>query len=107
MVINVGPAEEAEAVSEADASRRLNAAARTARAADRQRRAALLAAGFVALARLARDRRFQEGVLTLVIGIAAAAALARENQARSLARLVAWDQRQKVRQLRKVTKSHR
>ncbi len=106
MVINVGPAEEAEAeaVPEADTSRRLNAAAR---AADRRRRAALLAAGFVALARLARDRRFQEGVLTVVIGIAAAAALARENQARSLARLVAWDQRQKLRQVRKVTKSHR
>jgi hypothetical protein len=36
----------------------------------------------------------------LAIGLAAAAALARENQARSLARLAAWDQRQNLRQSR-------
>ena len=106
MVINAGPAEEAEVAPEAG-SRRRNAAARTARAADRRRRAALLAAGLVALGRLPRDRQFQERVIMLVIGIAAAAAIARENQARSLARLAAWDQRQKLRQLRQVAKSQR
>src|SRR6266536_3628698 len=38
--------------------------------------------------------------MAVASGLAAAAALARENQARSLARLVAWDQRQNLRQSR-------
>ena len=65
------------------------------RAADRRRHAALVAATLVALARLPRDRRFQERAIMIVIALAAAAALARESNARSvarLARLIAWDQ---------------
>ena len=67
---------------------------------DRRRHAALFATVLVALARLPRDKRFQERAITLVIALAAAAALARESQARSLARLAAWDKRRNQRDLR-------
>jgi hypothetical protein len=74
-----------------------NVSARSVLAADRRRRAVLFAAVLVALARVPRNRRFQEHAITLAIGLAAAAAIGRENQARTLARLAAWDQRQNLR----------
>jgi hypothetical protein len=74
------------------------------RAAERRRRAVLIAAVLVALARLPRDRRFQEHVLTLAVVLAAAAAIGRENQARALARLVTWDERQYQRYLSTLRK---
>jgi len=74
------------------------------RAADRRRRAVLVAAVLVALARLPRDRRFQEHVLTLAVVLAAAVAIGRENQARALARLITWDERQYQRYLSTLKK---
>jgi hypothetical protein len=74
------------------------------RAAERRRRAVLVAAVLVALARLPRDRRFQEHVLTLAVVLAAAVAIGRENQARALARLITWDERQYQRYLSTLKK---
>ncbi len=79
--------------------------ARSVRAADRNRRVALAGVVVVALARLPRDKRFQETVITLVIGLAALAAIARESQARSIARLAAWDERRHQRDLHTVKQS--
>ncbi len=79
--------------------------ARPVRAADRHRRAALVGVVVVALARLPKDKRFQETVITVVIALAALAALARESQARSIARLAAWDQRRNQRDLRPVKRA--
>lgn len=76
-----------------------NISARSMRAAERRRRAVLFAAMLVALGRLPRDRRFQEHAITLAIVVAAVASLGRENQARTLARLAAWDRRQYERYL--------
>jgi len=64
----------------------------------------LVAAVLVALARLPRDRRFQEHVLTLAVVLAAAVAIGRENQARALARLITWDERQYQRYLSTLKK---
>jgi hypothetical protein len=55
----------------------------------------------VALAALARhlaSRRFVTQVITGAIVLAAVADLLRENQARSVARLVTWDRKQLLRQ---------
>jgi hypothetical protein len=47
----------------------------------------------VAVARFLGSRRFLERVVVGAIGLAALASLARENQARTLARVAAWDRR--------------
>ena len=57
------------------------------------RNAVIAVIGLVAVARLPLDKGAQRTALTIAIGVAAVASLARENQAASLARLVAWDQR--------------
>ena len=67
---------------------------RAVRAHERRRRVVLAAAALLAVARVPRDRRFQEHVLTLAVVLAAVAALGREGQARALARLISWDDRQ-------------
>ena len=81
-----------------------NGSAWSVRAAERRRRAVLVAVVLVALARVPRDRRFQEHVLMLAIVLAAIASLGKENQARALARLIAWDERQYQRYLSTVKK---
>ncbi|HBW21604.1 MAG: hypothetical protein ACLPN6_26380 [Streptosporangiaceae bacterium] len=63
------------------------------RAADRGQQVALIVIGVAVLAHLPRERRTWQHAIMLAIGLAAAAGLAQESQARSLARLVAWDQR--------------
>ncbi len=81
-----------------------NRSAWSVRAAERRRRAVLVAVVLVALARVPRDSRFQEHVLTLAIVLAAVASMGKESQARALARLIAWDDRQYQRYLSTVKK---
>jgi hypothetical protein len=57
------------------------------------RNAVIAVIGLAVVARLPLDKGVQRTALTIAIGLAAVASLARENQAASLARLVAWDQR--------------
>jgi hypothetical protein len=56
--------------------------------------------GGAAAARIARDRRTYERVIIFALVLAAAAGIARDNQARSVARLAAWDKRRTLRELR-------
>jgi hypothetical protein len=100
MIPNIGIARYARAASEMRISRRPDRPVRRLRAASRRRDAVIVVIGLAAVARLPWDSRTQQHAIMLAIGLAAAAALARENQARSLARLVAWDQRQNLRQSR-------
>jgi len=50
-----------------------------------------------ALVHLLRDRRFQQNVIVGIIVLAALSGLARENRARNIARLVAWDKKRELR----------
>ncbi len=58
--------------------------------------------GVAVAARIARDPRTYERLLVFAIAAAAAAGLARESQARSMARLIAWDKQRAMRELRRV-----
>ena len=69
---------------------------------ERQRRAVRLRIGLAMAGSAVRSHRVQETVIIAVIGGAALARLARENQIRALARLVAWDKRQGLRERRKA-----
>jgi hypothetical protein len=71
-----------------------------ARPSKRWQRAILLAIGMAAIARLPWDSRSQQHAVMFAIVLAALAALAHEDQARSFARLAAWDRRRKLRYLR-------
>lgn len=73
--------------------------ARAVRAHEHRRRAVLIAAALLAAARVPRDRRFQEHVLTLAVVLAAAVSIGKQSQARALARLISWDERQYQRYL--------
>jgi hypothetical protein len=73
-------------------------AARRSRAARRNRRMALLRIGLGLLL----SSRFLVHVIAGVIGLAALAGLARENEARTVVRLAAWDKQQKLRHQRTV-----
>jgi hypothetical protein len=70
--------------------------ARRPRSVHRGQRAALFR---IALGLLA-SRRFHEQVILVIIAVAALVRLARENQARNIARLGAWDRRQAMRRQR-------
>jgi hypothetical protein len=63
----------------------------------RQRRAIVASVELTALARHLASRRFMAQVVTGAIVLAAVAELLRENEARNVARLVAWDQRRHLR----------
>ncbi len=67
--------------------------ARQIEAARRRRRRAW----FMVVLAVLRTPGFHEAVIVAVIALAAAAGLAKENQARALVRLAAWDKRQAVR----------
>jgi hypothetical protein len=67
---------------------------------NRQRHWVILGIQLGALARFLGSSRFREYVIVGAIGVAALAALGRESQERSVARLVAWDQRRAARELR-------
>jgi hypothetical protein len=64
----------------------------------RQRRTIVASVELTALARHLASRRFMSQVITGAIVLAAVAELLRENQARSVARLVAWDRKRSLRQ---------
>jgi hypothetical protein len=64
----------------------------------RQRRAIVASVELTALARHLASRRFMAQVITGAIVLAAVAELLRENEARGVARLAAWDQRRHLRQ---------
>jgi hypothetical protein len=62
--------------------------------ANSQRHVIVAAIGLAALAHRAHESRSTQHVIMGVIGLAAVAGLARASQARSFARLAAWDKRQ-------------
>ena len=70
--------------------------AREARAS-REHRLIVLGIELKALLNLLRSPRFQRNVITGLIGLAALARLSKESQARSIARLAAWDKKQRLR----------
>lgn len=72
--------------------------ARPSPAAPRRHRLAWL---MVALG-LLRSRPLHERIVLALVVLAALTGLARENQTRNIARLVAWDQKQTLRQQRAV-----
>jgi hypothetical protein len=69
-----------------------------ARPGGRQRRTIVASVELTALARHLASRRFMAQVITGAIVLAAVAELLRENEARGVARLAAWDQRRHLRQ---------
>ena len=93
MTMNVRIARHAHAMPGMQVSRRPSGSARLSRATGRRRHAVIVVIGLAAVARLPWDSRVQQQAIVLAIGLAAVAALAKENQDRSIARLVAWDQR--------------
>jgi hypothetical protein len=70
----------------------------TIEAGSSQRRTIMASVGLAALARHLASRRSVIQVITGAIVLAAVAELLRENQARSVARLAAWDRKQRLRQ---------
>ena len=74
------------------------AAARRSRAVRRNRRIAMLRIGLGLL----RSRQLHAQVITGIIGLAALAGIAREDQARAVTRLAAWNQQQTLRLQRKT-----
>jgi hypothetical protein len=67
--------------------------ARRPRGASSDHRLAMIVIGLAVAARMARDPRSYETAITVVIAVAAVAGLGRASQARSFARLAAWDRR--------------
>ena len=68
-------------------------AARRPRGASSDHRLAMVTIGLAVAARIARDPRSHETAIMAVIAVAAVAGLGRAIQARSFARLAAWDKR--------------
>lgn len=68
------------------------------RAPRRHRRLVMLRIGLAGVASLLRSPKFHESVIVGVIGLASLARAARENQARTRARLAAWDKKQAMKQ---------
>jgi hypothetical protein len=100
MTIELGPGRngdsEPEAVTPGRGGRRVR------QVASRKHRMIVLGIELDAVARLLRDRRFQETVIMCIIGLAALARLMRESQERSFARLTAWDKKQRLRRQRRA-----
>jgi hypothetical protein len=71
--------------------------ARQRRAANGHHRVITLGIELDAVAHFLRSRRFHEHVIVGVIVLAALASMARENQARTRARVAAWDRRRNLR----------
>ena len=65
--------------------------ARRSWGANSQHHGVMLVIGLALAACLARDSRSYQHVIMVVIGLAAVAGLGRASQARSFARLAAWD----------------
>lgn len=67
--------------------------ARRPQGASSDHRLAMVVIGLAVAARMARDPRSYETAIVVVIAVAAVAGLGRASQARSFARLAAWDKR--------------
>jgi hypothetical protein len=78
-----------------------NGSAQQPGAANRQRHMIILGIELDMVARFLGSSRFREFVIVGAIALAALASLGRENQERSVASLVAWDQRRAARELRR------
>jgi len=72
-------------------------AARPAQAGGRRRNMIMVLIGLGAVVRLLRSHRFHISAVTLAIGAAAIGHIAKENNARSMERLVAWAKKQDAR----------
>lgn len=59
--------------------------------------------GLGVASRIARDARTHEAVIMVAIMVAVAVAAARSSEAKSVARLAAWDKKQAERAMHKVT----
>lgn len=68
-------------------------------AAGSQRRVVIVVIGLAVVARLARDSRSYEPAIVMVIALAAVAGIGRASRSRSFARLAAWDNRRKAKEL--------
>jgi hypothetical protein len=79
-----------------------NGSAQQPGAANRQRHMIILGIELDMVARFLGSSRFREFVIVGAIALAALASLARENQERSVASLVAWDQRRAAREVRRA-----
>jgi len=69
----------------------------------RPHQAALVAVGLGVASRVVRDARTHEAVIMVAIMVAVAVAAARSSQAKSVARLAAWDKKQAAKAMHKVT----
>ena len=69
---------------------------------NRPHQAALVAVGLGVASRVARDARTHEAVVMVAIMVAVAVAVARSSQAKSVARLAAWDKKQTAKAMNKV-----
>jgi len=58
--------------------------------------------GLAVVARVLRDKRAHETAILVVIAVAAARGLGKASQAKSFARLAAWDKRRSANELRKL-----
>lgn len=67
--------------------------ARRPRGVSGDHRLAMMVIGLAVAARMARDPRSYETAIVVVVAVAAVAGLGRASQARSSARLAAWDKR--------------
>jgi hypothetical protein len=74
--------------------------ARRLRGASSDHRLAMVVIGLAAAARMVRDPRSHESAIMVVIAVAAVAGLGRASQARSFARLAAWDEQRNAREPR-------
>ena len=93
MTSHVGSGRDARTTPGAIAAAGTRGSAPRSRVASRNHRRVMLRIGLGLLL----SRPFHELVIGGVIGLAALAGLARENQARTRARLAAWDKRQDLR----------
>lgn len=66
------------------------------RAPRRQNRMIMLGIGLGVCLRLVRDPRFQAQVITVAIGLAVLKRAAQDSQARTLERMIAWDERHQL-----------
>ena len=84
------PRRSAETLTTAGSSR----SAQTSQASGRDNRVAWRLVSLAVLAHMLRSRGFQERAATAAIVLAAVAGLGQENEAKTLARLAAWNKRQ-------------
>jgi hypothetical protein len=100
MTVDVRSGRDTQGAAVAVISAGTNGRTRQSGAANRKYRLIILGIELGAVARYLRSRRLRENVILGVIALAALARASRENQARALARLAAWDKQRNLRQQR-------